>query len=76
MERKEPMDVEILYRNHRGEEARRRIKPIALWFGSTDWHPEEQWLLGAFDYSRNSRRDFSMAEIKEWRILRPDSRSL
>ena len=37
--------VQILYTNYRGETAIRTIFPLEIWYGSTDWHPEPQWLL-------------------------------
>lgn len=37
--------VTLTYRNWRGEVAERTIIPRRVWFGSTEWHPEPQWLL-------------------------------
>lgn len=39
----------VRYRNWRGEERVRLITPVALRFGSTEWHPEPQWLVDAYD---------------------------
>jgi hypothetical protein len=39
--------VIIRYTNYRGETADRRIVPICIRYGSTQWHPEPQWLLEA-----------------------------
>lgn len=59
--------VTILYTNHRGETAVRRITPIAReWFGSSDWHPEPQWLFTAFDMEKEAFRDFARAGVKAW----------
>lgn len=35
-----------------------------LWYGSTQWHPEPQWLLHAFDTGCEAYRDFAWADIK------------
>src|SRR5690349_10917823 len=59
--------VIIRYTNYRGETADRRIVPICIRFGSTEWHPEEQWLLEAFDLDRNAPRAFALKDVLEWR---------
>lgn len=58
--------VSILYTNYRGETAIRRIVPKRIWFGKTDWHPEEQWIMDAFDLEKNADRSFAMRDIKAW----------
>jgi predicted DNA-binding transcriptional regulator YafY len=59
-------DVMIEYTNHRGEHATRRIRPVRIWYGSTEWHRSDQWLLEAHDYARSATRNFAMAEITSW----------
>jgi predicted DNA-binding transcriptional regulator YafY len=56
-------DIRFTYTNHRGETARRRVKPIELYHGSTAWHPEPQWLLRAWDLDKDNHRDFALAGI-------------
>ncbi len=51
------------YKNHRGETATRTVSPISVRFGSTEWHPERQWLLKAFDHEKCAEREFAMADI-------------
>lgn len=58
--------VFIVYTNYRGETAVRKIIPKKIWFGKTNWHPDEQWLLTAFDLSKNADRDFAMKDIRCW----------
>ena len=58
--------VSVLYQNYRGVTALRRIVPRKIWFGHTDWHPGEQWILDAFDVEKRAERSFAMADIKEW----------
>lgn len=58
--------VRIVYTNYRGETAPRTIIPRRLWFGSTEWHPEEQWLLDALDVEKNEQRSFAVADISKW----------
>jgi predicted DNA-binding transcriptional regulator YafY len=59
--------VLIDYTNHRGEHRERRILPGRIYFGSTKWHKEPQWLLKAWDLEKNAARDFAMADIIGWR---------
>lgn len=51
------------YTNWRGEFAERSITPIRVHFGATDWHPEPQWLIEAFDHDRNANRDFTLKDF-------------
>ncbi len=44
--------MRILYTNYRGETGYRDIVPQEIWFGATQWHPEEQWLLDAHDVEK------------------------
>ena len=55
--------IEIGYTNYRGEYSVRRILPIGIWFGSTEYHKEEQWIMHAFDFGKEENRDFAMKDI-------------
>lgn len=58
--------VSIAYTNWRGETAQRIIIPDSIYFGSTQWHPEPQWLLRALDVEKQAMRDFAMKDICSW----------
>jgi predicted DNA-binding transcriptional regulator YafY len=58
--------VAILYKNWKNETAERHIEPIEIWFGSTEWHKEDQWLLKALDLEKRQERDFALKDIIEW----------
>lgn len=58
--------VKIVYTNWRKETAEREIVPIEIWFGKTEWHPEEQWFLKARDVGRGAERDFALQDIQQW----------
>ncbi|WP_458524386.1 WYL domain-containing protein [Paracoccus aminovorans] len=51
------------YKNWRGESATRRVRPLRMWFGSTEWHSEPQWFLEALDIDKNQVRDFALVDI-------------
>lgn len=51
------------YKNWRGEIATRTVLPHKIWFGSTEWHPEEQWFLTGEDVEKGEIRDFALSDI-------------
>lgn len=55
--------ITITYTNYRGETSERTITPIRPWYGSTEWHPEPQWLLKAYDHDKGAERDFAFKDI-------------
>lgn len=55
--------ISFLYRNWRGEVSKRRVVPLRLWYGSTEWHPELQWLLVARCLDRGEERFFALSDI-------------
>lgn len=59
------MDMMIDYTNYLGERRTRKIRPVSLWYGTTKWHKEPQWLLTAFDLECANRRtkDFAVKDI-------------
>lgn len=60
-------NVEIQYTNHHGETETRKIRPIGLFLKSTQWHPQEQWILEAYAYDRSANRSFAMNDIHGWK---------
>lgn len=58
--------VTILYTNWKGETATRQIQPTKLWYGHTEYHPEDQWLLDAIDLEKKDVRTFAMRDIRNW----------
>jgi len=60
--------ITLVYRNWRGEIGPRTIRPVRIWFGSTDWHPEPQWLVDADDAEKQAYRTFALDDFVEpWR---------
>lgn len=60
-------DVVIDYTNWRGERGERTIRPDRIYWGTTDWHPQPQWLLDAFDAEKGQLRTFAMKDVHSWR---------
>lgn len=55
----------FVYKNHRGETALRRVIPIRVRWGATQWHPKTQWLLVAFDVDHRAEREFAMVDVSD-----------
>jgi predicted DNA-binding transcriptional regulator YafY len=55
--------VTIDYTNHEGERRERKIKPVRIWFGETEFHKGRQWFLHAYDHEKREYRDFAMKDI-------------
>jgi predicted DNA-binding transcriptional regulator YafY len=58
--------VTIDYTNWRGERGVRRIEPRHIEFTSSEFHPEQQWLLTAWDIDKGAFRTFAMKDIHSW----------
>jgi predicted DNA-binding transcriptional regulator YafY len=56
--------ITFTYRNWRGETSERTAVPIELWFGHSEWHPNDQWFMRATDIEKGDERDFALADIK------------
>lgn len=61
---KNPIKVE--YTNYRGEKGIRTIVPISFFFGSNEYHTQEQWLLKVWDCDRQAERIYALQEITRW----------
>lgn len=57
--------VSFTYTNYRNETSKRIVLPEKMWFGSTDYHKQEQWLMSAFDLAKQDYRDFAMSDITD-----------
>ncbi len=58
--------VRVRYTNWRGETADRSIVPIEIYWGKTEWHKEDQWLLKVWDLDRAAYRAYALKDIKAW----------
>lgn len=58
--------VTIDYTNWRGVRSQRRIQPRVLHWGQSEYHPEPQFLLRAWDVEKRAMREFAMKDIHAW----------
>lgn len=61
-------NVLIDYINHAYVRQARLIVPTegGFRFGTTEWHPEPQWLLHAYDVDKDDMRVFAVKDIHAW----------
>lgn len=64
MERRPTDRHKLTYTNYRRETSERELHLVRIWFGATDWHPEPQLLLKAFDYEKDAYRDFAVIDFE------------
>lgn len=53
----------VMYKNWKGVIAERVIMPYRMYFGATEYHPEEQWLLEAHCLDKEELRTFAMKDM-------------
>jgi hypothetical protein len=58
--------VEIVYRNYKNKVNNRFIIPMEIFLGTTEFYPDEQYLLKAYDTRKKEERIFAMSNILEW----------
>lgn len=54
--------LKFSYTNWRGETSDREAVPNHMWYGKTEWHPENQWFMNAFDVEKQALRDFAVRD--------------
>ena len=55
--------LQFKYTNYKSETNNRKVIPYKIWFGSTEFHPEKQWLLHAYDIEKCAERNFALRDI-------------
>jgi predicted DNA-binding transcriptional regulator YafY len=63
MAKKSNTPLVFKYKNWEGKTSIRHIIPERVYFGKTEWHPKEQWLLEAMDLDKKEKRTFALKEI-------------
>lgn len=62
----EPMKrIRFTYKNYKGAVEDRTVYAERIYWGSTEYHPEPQWLLDAWDYSRQAKRSFALKDMTD-----------
>lgn len=61
--------IEFDYINWQGKKGHRKVEVMDLYYGSNEYHPEEQWLLRAFDLDKAKERFFAMKDMSNIQYL-------
>ncbi len=61
--------VHALYKNWKGCLEWRTIIPMDIFFGSNQYHTEEQWLMVVWDLDKNAERTYAIKDIKMWKTF-------
>lgn len=67
----QPNEIIFWYTNHRRESAYRRVVPHSLRWGTSDYYPDPQLLLKAFDCDKNAEREFAVAGMSGFMSASP-----
>lgn len=55
--------IRFRYRNWEGVVSERTARVTTLAYGSTEWHPQPQWLVQAFDMEKKAERLFALRDM-------------
>ena len=58
--------VKVKYKNYRGEVGVRSIIPMEIYWGQTEYHPHDQWLLKVWDVEKDAERIYAFKDIEEF----------
>ena len=58
--------IKVKYKNWKGEVGIRTIIPQTIYYGSTDFHKENQWLMDVFDVDKDALRTYALMDIIEF----------
>lgn len=57
--------ITFWYRNYKGEVGYRRVRPLSIRYGTSEWHPEKQWLMRGYDTVNDKEREFAMKDMSD-----------
>lgn len=57
-------EIEFFYKNYKGDVSKRYVRTMHLYWGKTEYHPKEQWLLEAYDLLKKDIRHFAVVDIQ------------
>jgi len=58
--------IKVKYKNWKGEIGIRTIIPQTIYYGSTNYHTQNQWLMDVFDVDKDALRTYAMMDIIEF----------
>ena len=61
------------YTNWKGEHSNRVAKITSVMWGSNEWHPVPQLLLGGYDFDKHAQRTYAAKDMSNVVDLVPDT---
>lgn len=61
--------IQFNYLNWKGEYGIRRVVHMTIHYGSTEYHPEKQWLMEAYELDKQEVRIFAMKDMSNIRFI-------
>ena len=58
--------LRFVYKNYKGIVSTRNVIPEGVYYGTTEWHKQNQWLMTAFDLDKKADRTFAITDIISW----------
>lgn len=55
--------IQFEYINYKGIKSTLNVIPMSLYFGATEFHPENQWLMTVYDLDKQCERTFALNDI-------------
>ncbi|QWU14226.1 hypothetical protein SAMN04487895_101517 [Paenibacillus sophorae] len=62
--------IKFSYTNWKGESGTRRAVYMSIYHGSTEYHPETQWLMEAHDLDKHATRIFAMRDMSNVKYIK------
>jgi predicted DNA-binding transcriptional regulator YafY len=57
--------MKLTYTNYKGETSVRDFEPFELAYESSEFHPEPQFVLRAWDHDKQAIRSFALKDFKD-----------
>jgi hypothetical protein len=64
------ISIKVIYKNWKKEVGLRMIIPLSIFYGTNEYHKDEQWLLKVWDLDKNDYRTYALGDIQEWSCSR------
>ena len=55
--------LQFEYKNWQGKISIRKVIPYKIWFGNTNFHKDEQYLLHVYDIDKCAERNFALKDV-------------
>lgn len=62
----EGIPIKVKYKNWQGNISIRNIIPQNIYYGNTQFHKEDQWLMNVWDVEKDAQRTYAMLDIIEF----------